>query len=335
MSDTLRHDWSTDEVLAILQSPLLDLIGRARTIHGTHHGDDSVQLASLLSIKTGGCSEDCGYCPQSAHHPADVGNGDLMAHEQVLDAAREAKQLGASRFCMGAAWRQVRDGEEFDRVLDMVRGVGDLGLETCVTLGMLTQAQAGRLGEAGLTAYNHNLDTSPEYYDEIISTRNFEDRMETLHHVREAGISLCVGGIIGMGESDHDRARMLEILGGLNPHPESVPINALVAVAGTPLEDRPPVDPLDLVRMCATARILMPKSRVRLSAGRRQLSREAQVLCFLAGANSIFYGETLLTTANAECEEDRRLLQDLGLSPLAPNVDKADVDTPAPVPSAA
>jgi biotin synthase len=252
-----------------------------------------------------------------------------MAHDQVLAAAREAKELGASRFCMGAAWRQVRDGTEFDSVLDMVRDVGKLGMETCVTLGMLTQSQAGRLAEAGLTAYNHNLDTSPEYYDKIISTRDFKDRMETLHHVREAGISLCVGGIIGMGESDHDRARMLEILACLDPHPESVPINALVAVAGTPLEDRPPVEPFDLVRMCACARILMPKSRVRLSAGRRQLSREAQVLCFLAGANSIFYGETLLTTANAECEEDRRLLLELGLLPLS-----SDTNKPTPATSA-
>jgi biotin synthase len=329
MSDALRHDWSTDEVLAILQSPLLKLIERARTVHSTHHSNDSVQLASLLSLKTGGCPEDCKYCPQSAHHPADVGNGDLMAHDQVLAAAREAKEFGASRFCMGAAWRQVRDGTEFDSVLDMVRDVGELGMETCVTLGMLTQAQARRLAEAGLTAYNHNLDTSPEYYDKIISTRDFKDRMETLHHVREAGISLCVGGIIGMGESDHDRARMLEILAGLDPHPESVPINALVAVAGTPLEDRPPVEPFDLVRMCACARILMPKSRVRLSAGRRQLSREAQVLCFLAGANSIFYGETLLTTANAECEEDRRLLLELGLLPLS-----SDTNKPTPATSA-
>jgi len=330
MSDALRHDWPTNEVLAILQSPLLELIERARTVHSAHHRNDSVQLASLLSLKTGGCPEDCKYCPQSAHHPADMSNGDLIAHDQVLAAAREAKELGASRFCMGAAWRQVRDGTEFDSVLDMVRDVGELGMETCVTLGMLTQAQAGRLAEAGLTAYNHNLDTSPEYYDKIISTRDFKDRIETLHHVREAGISLCVGGIIGMGESDHDRARMLEILACLDPHPESVPINALVAVAGTPLEDRPPVEPFDLVRMCACARILMPESRVRLSAGRRQLSREAQVLCFLAGANSIFYGETLLTTANAECEEDRRLLRELGLSPLS-----SDTNKPTPATSTA
>jgi len=330
MSDALRHDWPTNEVLAILQSPLLELIERARTVHSAHHRNDSVQLASLLSLKTGGCPEDCKYCPQSAHHPADMSNGDLIAHDQVLAAAREAKELGASRFCMGAAWRQVRDGTEFDSVLDMVRDVGELGMETCVTLGMLTQAQAGRLAEAGLTAYNHNLDTSPEYYDKIISTRDFKDRIETLHHVREAGISLCVGGIIGMGESDHDRARMLEILACLDPHPESVPINALVAVAGTPLEDRPPVEPFDLVRMCACARILMPESRVRLSAGRRQLSREAQLLCFLAGANSIFYGETLLTTANAECEEDRRLLRELGLSQFS-----FDANKPAPATSAA
>jgi len=330
MSDAIRHDWSTEETLAILQSPLLDLVQRARTIHSDHHGNDSVQLASLLSLKTGGCSEDCNYCPQSVHHSTNVGNGDLMAYDQVLDTARKARELGASRFCMGAAWRQVHDGEEFDRVLNMVRGVGALGMETCVTLGMLSQDQARRLAEAGLTAYNHNLDTSPEYYNKIISTRDFEDRMETLRHVREAGISLCVGGIIGMGESDRDRARMLEILAGLDPHPESVPINALVAVVGTPLENRPPVDPLDLVRMCATARILMPESRVRLSAGRHQLSREAQVLCFLAGANSIFYGEKLLTTANTECAEDRRLLRELGLSPLPPDVDK-----PTPATSAA
>lgn len=317
MSNDFRHDWTTEEVLRILESPLLDLLHRAHSVHRARHPQGDVHLASLISIKTGGCPEDCKYCPQSAHYKVEIGREELLGHEQVLAAARRAKELGASRLCMGAAWREVKDGGEFDKVLDMVRDVGELGLETCVTLGMLNEDQARRLSEAGLTAYNHNLDTSPEFYGEIITTHTYGERLETLAHVRKAGIDLCVGGIIGMGESLWDRARMLEILANFDPHPENAPINALVPVAGTPLEKRPPVDPLEVVRMCATARILMPDARVRLSAGRRHLSREAQILCFIAGVNSIFFGETLLTTPNVECGEDLKLLEDIGAKPLS------------------
>ena len=322
MTDAPRHNWTTQEVETLLALPLFDLIDQARTIHKAYHPEGSVQLASLMSITTGGCPEDCGYCPQSAHNQAAIDREGMIETEKVLEAAQRAKDLGASRFCMGAAWREVRDGEEFDRVIDMVSGVRDLGMEACVTLGMINADQARRLAEAGLNSYNHNLDTSPEFYGEIITTRDYESRLETLGHVRAAGIGLCVGGIIGMGENDHDRARMLEILANLDPHPESVPINALVAVEGTPLEDRPKTDPLELVRMCATARILMPASRVRLSAGRRSLTKEAQILCFLAGANSIFYGETLLTTANADCDEDRALLAQIGAPLTTPGEDE-------------
>ena len=310
-----RHDWSIAEIEALLIMPLLDLVYRAQGVHRRHQ-DNSVQLASLLSIKTGGCPEDCAYCPQSAHYgkATGVAKETLMDVEDVLAKARIAREAGASRFCMGAAWREVRDGEEFDAVVDMVRGVGALGMESCVTLGMLKDHQARRLAEAGLTAYNHNLDTSPEFYGEIITTRDYADRLETLRHVRAAGITLCCGGIIGMGESTLDRASMLQVLASMEPHPESVPINALVAVKGTPLEDREPIDPLDLVRMVAVARILMPGARVRLSAGRAELSREAQALCFMAGANSIFYGEKLLTTSNNDAADDRAMIASLGLA---------------------
>ena len=304
----LRHDWSVDEIVAIHDQPLLDLIAEANRIHRTHHDPSDVQRASLLSIKTGGCPEDCAYCPQSAHHKeVKLDRVDLMDADEVLALARRAKAAGADRFCMGAAWRQVRDGKEFDAVLGMVEGVRALGMEACVTLGMLNAAQAGRLKEAGLTAYNHNLDTGPDFYDRIISTRTYDDRLETLGAVRAAGIQMCAGGIVGMGERVVDRAAMLQVLAGFDPHPESVPINALVPVAGTPLADRDKVDPLDLVRIIATARIVMPKARVRLSAGRSSLSREAQVLCMAAGANSIFYGDKLLTTPNAEENEDDAL----------------------------
>ncbi|MBK7977696.1 MAG: biotin synthase BioB [Deltaproteobacteria bacterium] len=313
----IRHDWSTDEIATILGSPLLELVHRAGLVHHAHNRPNTVQLATLLSIKTGGCPEDCGYCPQSAHYDAPVEKQPLMLVDEVLTAARRAREVGASRFCMGAAWREVKDGPEFDAVLEMVRGVHGLGLEACVTLGMLSDAQAKRLADAGLTAYNHNLDTSPEYYGEIITTRTYEDRLRTLDHVREAGITICCGGIIGLGESTRDRARMLETLANMNPHPESVPINGLVRVEGTPLEGEKPFDPLDLVRMIATARILMPKSQVRLSAGRTSLTREAQVLCFLAGANSIFYGEKLLTTANPETDADLELLRAIGVETVA------------------
>ncbi|MGA9605005.1 MAG: biotin synthase BioB [Methyloceanibacter sp.] len=312
----LRHDWQSGEVLALLRLPLLDLIDQARAVHRRHHEDGEVQLASLLSIKTGACPEDCKYCPQSAHYAKETGlkRETLLDVDDVLAKARLAKEAGATRFCMGAAWREVKDGPALDSVLAMVKGVRALDMEACVTLGMLNAAQARRLAEAGLTAYNHNLDTSPEFYSEIITTRTYQDRLDTIACVREAGIEVCCGGIIGMGETTEDRAGLLQTLANLNPHPESVPINALVAVPGTPLEDAPPVDPLDLVRMVATARILMPLAHVRLSAGRRSLTREAQILCFLAGANSIFYGDKLLTTANNDTADDLALIEEAGLS---------------------
>ncbi len=311
----VRHNWTVAEIQDLLERPLLDLVYEAQSIHRQHQ-DNTVQLASLLSIKTGGCPEDCGYCPQSAHHAKATGvaKEPLMEVDTVLTKAKMAKDAGASRFCMGAAWREVRDGEEFDRVVKMVEGVSALGMESCVTLGMLQEHQAKRLADAGLTAYNHNIDTSPEFYSEIITTRDYGDRLDTLKHVRDAGITVCCGGIIGMGETVRDRASMLQVLATMNPHPESVPVNTLVAVKGTPLEQQKPVDPLELVRMCAVARITMPMARVRLSAGRSSLSREAQALCFLAGANSIFYGEKLLTTNNNDVAEDRAMIEELGLS---------------------
>ena len=318
-SDAVRHDWSVAEIRTIHDAPLLDLVFRAAEVHRRHNDPADVQRASLLSIKTGGCPEDCAYCPQSAHHKgAQKGQGlvareRLMPVDAVLREAAAARAAGAQRFCMGAAWRQPKDGPEFDAVLAMVRGVRGLGMEACVTLGMLTPSQAGRLAEAGLTAYNHNLDTGPDFYGEIVGTRGYDDRLATLGHVRSAGIGVCCGGIVGMGEGVGDRAAMLQVLANHAPHPESVPINALVAVPGTPLEGRPAIDPFDLVRMCATARIVMPRARVRLSAGRKALTREAQALCFLAGANSIFYGERLLTTANADADADEALLADLGI----------------------
>jgi len=310
-----RHDWSAGEIVSLLTAPLFDLVDRARAVHRRHHADGQVQLASLLSIKTGACPEDCKYCPQSAHYAKKTGleREALLNVDDVLAKARLAKEAGATRFCMGAAWRGVKDGEAFDSVLAMVRGVRALDMEACVTLGMLSETQATRLAEAGLTAYNHNLDTSPEFYSEIITTRTYQDRLDTLAHVRGAGMQICCGGIIGMGETIEDRARLLQTLATLDPHPESVPINALVPVPGTPLQDQPPVDPLDLVRMVATARILMPTSFVRLSAGRSALSREAQILCFLAGANSIFYGDKLLTTANKDVADDLALIEEAGL----------------------
>ncbi len=302
----LRHDWTTDEIVALHDLPLLDLIAQANRVHRLCHDVSDVQKASLLSIKTGGCPEDCAYCPQSAHHrEVHLAKVDLMETEAVLAAAARANALGADRFCMGAAWRNVRDGAAFDAVLDMVRGVRALGMEACVTLGMLTVAQALRLKGAGLTAYNHNLDTSPEFYPSIVTTRTYADRLATLRAVRAAGLQMCCGGIIGMGEAVRDRASLLQILAAFDPHPESVPINALVPVAGTPLGQREGIDAVDFVRMIAAARIVLPAARVRLSAGRSVLNREAQILCMVAGANSIFYGETLLTTPNvAENEDD-------------------------------
>ncbi|CUH84456.1 biotin synthase BioB [Thalassovita mediterranea] len=308
-----RSDWTVDEVEALLRFPLLDLVGRANEIHRRHHDAEDIQKASLLSIKTGGCPEDCAYCPQSAHHKeVDLDKEKLMNPKHVVSLAKRAQQAGAERFCMGAAWRRVRDGQEFDNVLEMVRGVNDLGMEACVTLGMLEPHQAQALAEAGLKAYNHNLDTSPEFYGEIIGTRTYQDRLETLAHCRDAGLDLCCGGIIGMGESWRDRASMLQVLAGFDPHPESVPINALIATKGTPLEHREKVQAFDLLRMVATARILMPKTRVRLSAGRSDFSAAEQALCFLAGANSVFYGDVLLTAPNAGTGDDRDMFAALG-----------------------
>ena len=309
----VRHDWSTAEIQSLLELPLVDLLWQAQAVHRQANPGYRVQLASLLSVKTGGCEEDCAYCPQSMHHSSDVTGRPELEVEPVLARARAARDAGAHRFCMGWAWRDIRDGAPFEAMLAMVRGVRELGLEACVTAGMLTDSQAERLAVAGLTAYNHNLDTSPEHYAQIISTRTYQERLETLERVRAVGIQLCCGGIIGLGESSADRASLLQVLASLDPHPESVPINALVAVEGTPLEDRPAVDSLELVRMVATARILMPHSRVRLSAGREQLNREAQILCLLAGADSIFYGDTLLTTGNPDVAADRELLAAAGV----------------------
>lgn len=308
-----RHDWNLAEIEALLALPLMDLLWQAQQVHRQANPGYRVQLASLLSVKTGGCEEDCAYCPQSMHHSSDVTGRPELEVKPVLERARAARDAGAHRFCMGWAWRDIRDGAPFEAMLAMVRGVRELGLEACVTAGMLSDDQAQRLAEAGLTAYNHNLDTSPEHYDRIITTRSYQERLETLARVRQAGIQLCCGGIIGLGESGSDRASLLQVLACLEPHPESVPINALVAVEGTPLQEQPPVDPLELVRMVAAARILMPFSRVRLSAGREQMSREAQILCLLAGADSIFYGETLLTTGNPDTTSDRALLAAAGV----------------------
>jgi len=313
----LRHDWTMQEVEAIYHQPFLDLAYAAQQMHRKFHDPRRIQLCRLLSIKTGGCPEDCAYCPQSAHYQTGVNNESLLDVAEVYRAARKAREEGASRFCMGAAWREVRDGKEFETVLEMVRAVASLQLEVCCTLGMLTDSQASRLAAAGLTAYNHNLDASPEFYPTIISTRRYEDRLRTIQAVRRAGISVCCGGIIGMGESDEDRIGLLHQLTNLDPHPESVPINMLVRVEGTPLSSANAVDPLTMVRTIATARLLMPASMVRLSAGRRSLTREAVTLCFLAGANSIFVGEKLLTTPNPERDEDDLLFRDLGLQGLS------------------
>ena len=308
-----RHDWTVAEVEAIYSAPLPDLIFRAQTVHRAYHRPDEVQGCALLSIKTGGCPEDCAYCPQSAHFKTGIEREGLLSVEATLAAAGNAKAQGATRFCMGAAWRDVPKGEQFDRVLDMVRGVRELGMEACCTLGMLTEEQAAALADAGLTAYNHNLDTSAEFYGEIISTRTYQDRLTTLDRVRRSGVTVCCGGIIGMGESRRERYRLLRELSTLDPHPESVPVNMLVRVEGTPLASQRAVDPLELVRMIAAARILMPASMVRLSAGRLSLSDEAQALCFLAGANSIFMGDRLLTTPNPEADADRQLFDKLGM----------------------
>src|SRR5216684_1343881 len=310
---SVRHDWSVSEIEVIYTAALPDLVFRAQTIHREHHRPNEVQGCMLLSIKTGGCPEDCAYCPQSAHYKTAVARTELVPLDELIDAATRASQQGATRFCMGAAWRDVPNGQPFEQVLDMVRVVRGLGMEACCTLGMLNQEQANALAEAGLTAYNHNLDTSPEFYGNIITTRTYDDRLVTLGRVRRAGITVCCGGIVGMGEDRRTRYGLLRQLSSLNTHPESVPINLLVRVAGTPLGDLPPEDPFELVRTIATARILMPASVVRLSAGRMSLSDEAQALCFLAGANSIFMGERLLTTPNPEADADRQLFDKLGM----------------------
>ncbi|MCG5536159.1 biotin synthase BioB [Ectothiorhodospira mobilis] len=308
----LRHDWAVDEILHLLERPFNDLLFEAHTVHRAHFDPNEIQVSRLLSIKTGACSEDCGYCSQSAHHHAEVEPERLMSVEEVLEEARKAKAEGATRFCMGAAWRNPTD-KNLDKVIEMVRGVRELGLETCMTLGMLTEMQARRLKESGLDYYNHNLDTSPEYYGQVITTRTYQDRLETLAHVRDAGINVCSGGILGMGESRRDRASLLQQLANLPRHPESVPINNLVRVEGTPLAESEPIDPLEFVRIVAATRILMPRSHVRLSAGRSEMSDEMQALCFFAGANSIFYGEKLLTTDNATENHDDQLMRRLGL----------------------
>lgn len=312
----MRCDWTREEVRQIYRQPLTDLLYSAQQLHREYHDPTRVQFCRLLSIKTGGCPEDCAYCPQSAHYTTGVARGSLLPLDEVTAFAERARREGATRFCMGAAWRQINEGEDFERVLEMVRSVAKLGMEVCCSLGMLNEAQARRLAGAGLTAYNHNLDTSPEFYGRIITTRNYRDRLQTLGAVRKAGITVCCGGIVGMGESDDDRIGLLHQLATLNPHPESVPINALVRIGGTPLEGAAPLDPLVLVRTIATARVLIPASMVRLSAGRRSLSREAVALCFAAGANSLFIGEKLLTTPNPEPEDDAALLASLGLQPL-------------------
>lgn len=323
----MKHTWTKEEILAIYNQPLMDLLFDAATTHRVHHDPNTVQVSTLLSIKTGGCPEDCGYCPQAARYHTDIEGNDLMSVRQVKAQALRAKASGSSRVCMGAAWRNVKDGEEFDQVLEMVRTINKLDMEVCCTLGMITENQAQRLAEAGLYAYNHNLDSSEEYYKEVISTRGYEDRLETIDNVRKTNVTVCSGGIIGMGEKAEDRAGMLVALATLNPQPESVPINALVAVEGTPLEDQTPVSIWDMVRMVATTRIVMPETQVRLSAGRTEMSREGQAMCFFAGANSIFAGDKLLTTPNPDVGEDMEMFKLLGLNPQKPFVKKSQPTT--------
>ncbi len=315
MSPDIRHNWNKEEIHAIYNMPLLELVFRAAELHRKYNDTAEVQVCTLLSIKTGGCSEDCSYCPQAARYNTGVNVQALMKKDEVLSYAQKAKDAGSTRFCMGAAWREVRDNRDFDRVLDMVKGVNEMGMEVCCTLGMLTADQAQKLADAGLYAYNHNLDTSKEHYGEIITTRTYEDRLHTLDNVRKAGVTVCCGGIIGLGETHEDRIGMLHTLATMPEHPESVPINSLVAIEGTPLENNTKVDVWDMVRMIATARILMPKTMVRLSAGRTEMSISDQALCFMAGANSIFAGDKLLTTPNPSFDEDNQMFQLLGLQP--------------------
>jgi biotin synthase len=313
--ETIRNNWTKEEVGELYHSPLMELISRAHECHKTYNGIGEVQVCTLLSVKTGGCPEDCAYCPQAARYQTEVDVHKLMDVDTVLSSAREARDAGSTRFCMGAAWREMRDNRDFDKVVEMIRGVKDLDMEVCCTMGMLTEDQARRLKEAGLYAYNHNLDTSEDYYDEIISTRKYEDRLETIGHVSKAGINVCSGGIIGMGENDEDRINMIHTLATLPGHPESVPVNALVPVEGTPLEERPRVSIWEMLRMIATARICMPKAMIRLSAGRTEMPVSEQALCFLAGANSIFAGDKLLTTPNPAFADDKAMFDILGLQP--------------------
>lgn len=311
----IRNNWTREEITSIYNTPVLDLIYRAATVHREFHDPNEVQVCTLLSVKTGGCPEDCSYCPQAARYHTNVKVHKLLPVEEVISKALEAKEAGSTRFCMGAAWREVRDNRDFDNVIEMVKGVNTLGMEVCCTLGMLTQEQALKLKEAGLYAYNHNLDTSEEFYSDIITTRNYSDRLDTLENVRKAKISVCSGGIIGLGEIESDRIGMLHTLSTLPEHPESVPVNALVPVEGTPLENQPKVSIWEMIRMIATARIIMPKAMIRLSAGRVRMSLEEQALCFMAGANSIFAGDKLLTTPNPGYIEDKQMFQVLQLKP--------------------
>ena len=313
----IRNNWTREEITAIYNKPVLDLVYEGASVHRQYHDPSEVQVCTLLSVKTGGCPEDCAYCPQAARYHTNVTVHKLLEVEEVLGKAREAQQAGSTRFCMGAAWREVRDNRDFDKVIDMVKGVNQLGMEVCCTLGMLSHEQALKLKDAGLYAYNHNLDTSEEFYGDIITTRTYQDRLETLANVRNAKISVCSGGIIGMGEKEGDRIGMLHTLATLPEHPESVPVNALVPVDGTPLEDQPRVSVWEMIRMIATARIIMPRAMVRLSAGRVRMSLEEQALCFLAGANSIFAGDKLLTTPNPAFVEDQEMMQTLQLRPRA------------------
>ncbi len=317
-------DWTKQEILNVYNTPLLELISKAAEVHKQHHTIGEVQISSLLSIKTGGCPEDCAYCPQAARYHTEVKVHKLMGVKEVSECADNAKLGGASRMCLGAAWREVRDNKDFDKVLEMVKTINSKGLEVCATLGMVTEEQAKKLANAGLYAYNHNIDTSEENYNNIISTRTFDDRLNTINNVRKAGLTVCSGGIIGMGETAEDRIGMLYTLSLLRPQPESVPINALVAMEGTPLEEQPPVPIWDMVRMIATARIVLPKTAVRLSAGRLSMSMEGQALCFMAGANSIFAGEKLLTTPNPKYNEDMEMFKILGLTPKKSFADKLE-----------
>ncbi|MCR9253048.1 MAG: biotin synthase BioB [bacterium] len=311
----IRNDWTREEITEIYNMPIMELIYKAATVHREYNDPSEVQVCTLLSVKTGGCPEDCAYCPQAARYHTDVKVHKLMEVGEVLEAANNAKINGSTRFCMGAAWREVRDNKDFDKVLEMVKGVNSMGMEVCCTLGMLSEEQANKLKDAGLYAYNHNLDTSDEFYEEIISTRTYDDRLDTLGNVRKANISVCSGGIIGMGEDHKDRVGMIHTLATMTEHPESVPVNALVPVEGTPLEEQPRVSVWEMLRMIATARITMPKAMVRLSAGRVRMNTEEQALCFMAGANSIFAGDKLLTTPNPEVNEDKELFQTLNLKP--------------------